>query len=137
MFEQLIRPALPVTNFRPPPWPSLRRQTATLPYVELSVTGSGQHILLTESDSRSTQWIYHQRGAVEEERTYDVARIRNPSDPDVYVDTEVPKEVRTRYHKNQKVPHGARYAEVQETDTVEILERDRKRQAGQQAGHGG
>jgi len=62
----------------------------------------------------------------ETERTYDVVRVKNPDDPDQYVDTEVMTEWKAR-NKIDSSRTTLRFASPTSSQTTEVISRGNKR----------
>ena len=120
--EGVVRPFLPPVT-RP------ADKAATVPPVPaedvdrnlFSFSGSGQVINLAHSARSNAS----RSGSRETERTFDVMRVKNPEDPQQYVDVEVVTALKSLDWTD--VPQTLRLAKPPETDNVERLEEDVKR----------
>lgn len=120
-FEVIVRPVV-FPNIRPQPSRSLPPADDPTQGQAVLSGGSGQVIALTHSYTASASTT----GGTETERTFDVARIRPRDQPnsDTYIDVEVMKKVKLRNGDDTSVYH---YTPVEESDNIEIIERDQTR----------
>lgn len=82
---------------------------------------------LNKSFSSNSTWVYNKRKHKEVKRTFDVARIKNPDDPNQHVDVEVINRLKIARDKSNKKTYQVDYPKIEPSDNVEILQRNQNR----------
>lgn len=94
----------------------------------LVITATGLKTLNTSYSYSSTfTSVYAQTKQKVKEEDYDKVRVKNPEDPEQYVDMDAPTRHKINREEGTTKNHDIKYPKVEEKENIEILERDLKR----------
>jgi len=94
--------------------------------------GSAKVVTETKAGSTTVQWTYNDKKHSEVKRTFDVVRVKNPSDPSQYVDVEQMTKIDYALKGIPERERNAKSIELAKqptADNIEVMQRNITRSA--------